>query len=193
MNRSLLIIGASLALAARSVAFDFTEVARAQFSLFVPTGVGFSNEIGYGGAVGLLTGANLSHEFSLEVSSTQWKGSRASGLGYTSKETHMPVLAGYRFYTGREDSVARFFGGASVGMDKAEYTYSWPSKYSASDWVNVAGGTAGVQFGIGDLIAIQTGYQYLYLAEADVSANGLHGKVENAKAHVFFVSASTRF
>ena len=102
----------SLAVSAKADGFVRPSV------LFVsPTMSGASTTTGVGCAVGARLGAQREHEVAFDGLFAKWDESTSyAGTSVKGDLRYSVLMASYRYYFGRDDSVARFYIGPAVGF-----------------------------------------------------------------------------
>jgi opacity protein-like surface antigen len=130
-------------------------------------------------AVGGVFGTALHHEVSLEVSKYKWEWSRPSqtaGIGWTGSGDAKSLLASYRYYFGKPESLVRFYLGGSVGQTKIDGDLLFNG--SGVQWIGKAdkiqpvfGGTVGISCRLGSRASCELGYRYSEIRGFDATVS----------------------
>lgn len=139
---------------------------RPSFYYVHPVADGASDSTAVGVVLGNTMGAELEHEFSLEVMFTSWEDSRSNPHGYISGTQHvLPIMVNYRYNIGSLDARVRPYVGAGAGV-----TDCWidgngqygTDKFNvhAEDWTFSYTAIAGVVLKLGKGIDLDLGYRW---------------------------------
>jgi len=130
-------------------------------------------------AVGGIFGTAQHHEVSVEVSKYNWEWTRPSqtaGIGWTGSGDAKSLLASYRYYFGKPDSLIRCYLGASVGQTKIDGDLlfngsgvRWMGK--ADKTQPVFGGTVGISCNVGSHASCELGYRYSEIRGFDATVS----------------------